>query len=80
LLKSYTDFNESGLYNPKHLPFKTLAMMQSEHTGIGWGSMNHAGDYVELAMFGPGKELLKPFVKNIDLHHLMLQVAGVSGK
>jgi alkaline phosphatase len=78
LLKSYTDLNESGLYNPRNLPFKTLATMQSEHTGIGWGSMNHAGDYVELAMFGPGKELLKPFVKNTDLHYLMLQAAGVS--
>ena len=36
--------------------------------------MDHSGDYVELAMYGPGKELLKPFVKNTDLNLLMQQV------
>jgi len=38
--------------------------------------MGHSGDYVELAMFGPGSELLKPLVKNTDLHQLMLRAAG----
>ena len=42
--------------------------------------MDHSGDYVELAAFGPGSELLKPFVKNTDLHYLMLQAAEVENK
>ncbi|WP_256012262.1 hypothetical protein [Desertivirga xinjiangensis] len=33
---------------------------------------------MELAMLGPGSELLKPFVKNIELHQLMLEAAGVT--
>ncbi|WP_300599871.1 alkaline phosphatase [Niabella sp.] len=78
LLKSYSRLNEEGVYNSGHLPFKTLASLQQSYTSIGWGSMEHSGDYVELAMFGPGKELLKPFVKNTDLHQLMLQATGVA--
>lgn len=71
---------EDGLYNYKHLPFKAFAEMQKEHNSVGWISMNHSADYVELAMFGPGSELLKPFVKNIDLHYLMLEAAEVENK
>jgi alkaline phosphatase len=71
---------EEGLYNYKKLPFKTFSEMQKETNSVGWISMDHSADYVELAMFGPGSELLKPFVKNTDLHYLMLQAAEVENK
>ncbi len=82
ILGYYTGFEkgEDGLYNYKKLPFKTFSEMQKEYTSVGWISMDHSADYVELAMFGPGSELLKPFVKNTDLHYLMLQVAEVEDK
>jgi len=64
---------EDGLYNYKKLPFKAYSEIQKKHNNVGWISMDHSGDYVELAMFGPGSELLKTFVQNIDLHYLMLQ-------
>ncbi|WP_442588986.1 alkaline phosphatase [Pedobacter sp. AW31-3R] len=76
LLAHYHTLDEDGLYNPKKLPFKLLAEMQFKHTSVGWGSMGHSADYVELAMYGPGSELLKPFVKNTDLHNLMLKATG----
>lgn len=66
---------EDGLYNYKKLPFKAYSEIQKKHNNVGWISMDHSGDYVELAMFGPGSELLKPFVKNIDLHYLMLKAS-----
>ena len=47
---------------------------------MGWISLEHTGDHVELAAFGPGSELLKPFVKNTDLHYLMLQAAEIENK
>lgn len=78
LLAHYTNLDGDGLYNPRKLPFKLLAEIQFKHTSVGWGSMGHSADYVELAMYGPGSELLKPFVKNTDLHHLMLKATGVS--
>lgn len=71
---------EDGLYNYRHLPFKAFADMQKEITSVGWISMDHSGDYVELAMYGPGSDLLKPFVKNTDLHYLMLEAAEVENK
>lgn len=80
LLKHYEKTDSEGLYNPYKLPFKELADIQFKHTSIGWGSMNHSADHVELAMFGPGSERLKPFVKNTDLHNFMLEAAGVDVK
>lgn len=71
---------EDGLYNYKKLPFKALAEIQQKYNSVGWISMDHSADYVELAMYGPGSELLKPFVKNIDLHYLMLKAAEVENK
>jgi alkaline phosphatase len=78
LLKHYEMLDEKGIYNPRNLPFKHLAEIQGNYTSVGWGSMDHSADYVELAMFGPGSELLKPFVKNTDLHQLMLKACGLS--
>lgn len=79
---SYYDglHKEEGLYNYRKLPFKAFAEMQKETNSVGWISMDHSADYVELAMFGPGSELLKPFIKNTDLHYLMLQAAEVENK
>lgn len=81
LLNSYTDIkSENGLYNARHLPFNALAKIQKQHNSVGWISMSHSSDYVELAMFGPGSDLLKPFIKNTDLHFLMLEAAEVQNK
>lgn len=80
ILEQYSHLEETGVYNPRQLPFKQLASIQSTYTSVGWGSMDHSADYVELAMYGPGSELLKPFVKNTDLHYLMLEATGVETK
>ena len=81
ILSYYTDIkSEDGLYNARHLPFKVLGEIQKQHNSVGWISMNHSADYVELAMFGPGSDLLKPFIKNTDLHYLMLEAAEVENK
>ena len=71
---------EGGLYNYKKLPFKPFAEMQQKTNSVGWISMDHSADYVELAVFGPGSQLLKPFIKNTDLHYLMLEAAEVENK
>ena len=71
---------EDGLYNYKNLPFKTFAEMQKSRTSVGWISMDHSADYTELAMFGPGSDKLKPFIKNTDLHYFMLEAAEVENK
>ncbi|WP_067147881.1 alkaline phosphatase [Pseudotamlana agarivorans] len=81
LLNYYNDLDiENGLYNPRHLPYKILADMQQKHNSVGWISMQHSADYVEIAMYGPGSDLLKPFIKNTDLHYMMLEAAEVENK
>ena len=78
LLSYYTSIKtKDGLYNYKHLPYNELAIIQKQHNSVGWISMQHSADYVELAMYGPGSDLLKPFIKNTDLHYLMLEAAEV---
>jgi alkaline phosphatase len=71
---------DDGLYNYKHLPYEAFAQIQKKHSSVGWISMDHSADYTEIAMFGPGSELLKPFIKNTDLHYIMLQAAEVENK
>lgn len=71
---------EDGLYNPKQLPFKLLSEIQKKHNSVGWMSMQHSADYVELAMYGPGSHLLAPFIKNTDLHYLVLAAAEIENR
>lgn len=78
ILKYYKNIkSDKGLYNPRHLPFNVFAEIQKQHNSVGWISMHHSADYVELAMYGPGSDLLTPFIKNTDLHYLMLKAAEV---
>ena len=69
---------EEGLYNYKNLPFSLLAEIQQEYHSVGWISTGHSGDYVELAMYGPFSENLKPFVRNTELHNFMLEATEVA--
>lgn len=68
---------EEGLYNYKKLPFKLYSEIQKSRNSVGWISMDHSGDYVEVAAYGPGNELLQPFIKNTDLHYLMLKASSI---
>jgi len=68
---------EDGLYNYKNLPFKKLSRIQESYHSIGWASGNHTGDFVELASFGPGNHLIDGFIRNTDLHYIMLKATEV---
>lgn len=82
ILKYYSGIekDEDGLYNYKKVPFKLLSEIQQKTNSVGWISMDHSADYVELAMFGPGSEKLKPFIRNTELHNFMLEAAEVEVK
>lgn len=77
LLSHFADIQEGQLYNAKNLPFYELGKLQFKYTSVGWAGMDHAGDFVEIAMFGPGSEQLKPLIKNTELHNMLLQAAAV---
>ena len=80
VLNKYKEQASEGVYNAYKLPFKEYAQYQMEQTSVAFGGMEHSADFVELAMFGPGSEQLKPFTVNTDLHHFMLRVAEVENK
>ncbi|MBF5026542.1 alkaline phosphatase [Planobacterium oryzisoli] len=81
LLSYYKEASmENGVYNARHLPFKLLAEIQKQYISVGWISMDHSADYTEIAMYGPGSENLKPFIRNTDIHEMLLVAAHVENK
>jgi len=79
ILSYYKNLDEDGTYNEYKLPFRKYGEMQSGFTSVGWAGTDHSGDHVELAIYGPGSELLNPFILNTDLHQIMLQATGING-
>lgn len=77
LLLHFSDIQEGQLYNDAKLPFYELAKMQFKHTSVGWAGMDHAADFVEIAMFGPGSEQLRPLIKNTEVHNMILHATEV---
>ena len=77
ILGYYKNLDEDGTYNEYKLPFKKYGEMQSHFTSVSWAGTDHSSDFVELAMFGPGSELLNPHVLNTDLHQIMLKATGI---
>lgn len=77
LLDGYIHLEPGNLYDPRQLPFKKLAQIQTKYTSVGWIADDHSADFVELCMFGAGSQDLAPFVLNTDLHHYMLKVTGL---
>lgn len=80
ILAKYEHLDEVGTYNVYKLPYRTYGEIFSKHFSIAFGGIEHSSDFTELCMFGPGSEHLKPFVKNVELHNFMLQVAEVDAK
>lgn len=80
IIDHYAQLSEDDLTNDYKLPFEKLARIQKEYISVGFGDMHHSADFVELAAFGPGSELLPPFVQNVFLHNMMLQATGVVSK
>lgn len=80
IIEHYGKLTEEDLENDYKLPFEKLALLQKEYTSVGFGDMHHSADFVELAAFGPGSELLPPFVQNVFLHNMMLNACGVNAE
>lgn len=77
ILDHIKNLNEEDLKDYYKMPFQKYAQIQKNYTNVGFGDMNHSADFVECAAFGPGSELLPPFIKNTFLHDMMLKAAGV---
>ena len=56
---------------------QALNPVLSGHFSVAWTSNNHTGDLVELAMFGPGADILPGYVENWQLHGMFRDVLGI---
>jgi alkaline phosphatase len=74
LRQHVSNLNDEEIKDDYKLPFSLLAETLKKYTSVAWVGNDHTGDFVELAMAGPGSELLTPFVKNTELHNFMLNV------
>lgn len=54
-----------------------LADEFEKRTAVGWTSSNHTADLVEVLAFGPGSELLAPYIKNTEVFDLMVRAVGI---
>ncbi len=48
-----------------------------DHTGIGWTSGSHTGELVELCAYGPGSRDFPAFIRNFEVHDLILKAVGI---
>ncbi|MBX3741460.1 MAG: alkaline phosphatase [Akkermansiaceae bacterium] len=48
------------------------------HTGIGWTSGSHTGELVELCAYGPGSRDFPAFIRNFEVHDLILKALGIA--
>lgn len=58
-------------------PGAVLAGVMANYNGIYFIGTNHTSDYVEIASWGPGHDRIPTLVRNTDLFHLMVDMAGV---
>lgn len=50
-----------------------LGSVLANHLGVAFLSINHTSDYVEMLATGPGSERLPPYLKQADVHRLMIE-------
>ena len=77
LIDLINPLDEEEMYDDYKKPFEELARIQKNYTSVGWADMHHSSDYVEVGAYGPGSELLPPYIENTFLHNMMLTAAGI---
>jgi alkaline phosphatase len=68
----------SAVYSRMNSPSAVMGQIIANYTHVNFVGGSHTADYVELASFGPGSEVLDGFVRNTDLFQVMTEAAGVT--
>lgn len=68
---------EEGIYHAIRNLTEALNPIFFRRFSVSWNCANHTGDLVELAMFGPGSNILPAYTENWQLHGLMCDLLGV---
>lgn len=66
-----------NLYKMMNSRHAVLGQILANYTSVNFTGSNHTSDLVELGVFGPGSEAVNGFVKNTDMHNLILEAVGI---
>jgi alkaline phosphatase len=55
-----------------------MGQIMANYTAVSFTSGNHTSDFVELAAFGPGSEVITGFTRNTDMFNIMLAAVGIA--
>lgn len=70
--------NDDELKSAQGLKSHALAKIFAAHHGVAWTSGNHTGDLVEFCAFGPGSHVFPSYVRNYEVHGLLLKAYGLA--
>jgi alkaline phosphatase len=65
-------------FNPANGAVGSVGAILANHLAVAFTSPNHTSDLVEVAAFGPGAELIGPFIDNVDLHAVVTKAVALS--
>jgi len=66
-----------GLYHSSRTIADALRPICYDRFSVNWNCYHHTADLVELAMFGPGKDVLPGFVENWQIHGAVRELMGI---
>ncbi len=69
---------QTALFRPMSSPACVLGQCLANHLGVAFMSPNHTADLVELTAFGPGSEMIPPFIDNVALHDVMIKTLDLA--
>lgn len=72
------ELTDDELKAAQGLKSHALAKIFAAHHGVSWTSGNHTADLVEFCALGPGSHVFPGFVRNFEVHSLLLQAYGLA--
>lgn len=73
LLADYMAKKQVVPYLRYQSPSNFLGQLLANHSQVGWVGNTHTSDYVELMLYGAGREGLPGFIRNDRLHHYLVE-------
>jgi len=79
-LKAHTglELNEQEIKAAQGLKSLELARIFAKYHGVSWTGGNHTADLVEFCALGPGSHLFPAFLRNYEVHNLLLKAYGLA--
>lgn len=78
LVERHTRLEFKSADRAKLKDLKSLEQLLPKYIGIGWTSKHHTSEMVEFSACGPGSGLFPAYLRNDEVHALLLKATGVA--